>query len=98
MQWLGRRVQQQARDVERAQFVFEDRLPAFEGQFPESQAPAQGIPVSISLFVVSGQLYRSHILAFCVWPVASCHWPLTTSGLSKMRRIRQWSFPMLARV
>ena len=37
---LRRWVQQQARDVQRPQFVFEDRLPAFKGQFPESQPSA----------------------------------------------------------
>ena len=57
---LGRRVQQQARDVERTLFVFEDGLPAFEGEFPESQAPAQSMPVLVSLSVVSSQLSRSH--------------------------------------
>jgi hypothetical protein len=44
------------------QFLFEDRLPAFESQFPESQAPPQGVLASISLTVVSGQLSRFHIL------------------------------------
>jgi hypothetical protein len=60
--WFGRRVQQQACDVKRAQFVFEDGLSAFEGEFPEAQAPAQGIVALVWLSVVSSQLSRSHIL------------------------------------
>jgi hypothetical protein len=41
--------------------VFEDGPLAFEGEFPETQAPAQGIPVIVSLSVVSSLSSRSHI-------------------------------------
>ena len=39
----ARRIQQQVRDVKRAQLVLEDGLSAFEGQCPVVHAPAQGI-------------------------------------------------------
>ena len=45
VQRLARRIQQQVGDVKRAQLVFEDGLPAFEGEFPGSPPPAQGILV-----------------------------------------------------
>jgi hypothetical protein len=44
--------------------VFEDGLPAFEGEFPEAQAPAQGIP---GLGVVIGSLLSCFHILLCVF-------------------------------
>ncbi len=59
---LARRIQQQARDIKRAQFMFEDRLPAFECQLPEPQPPAQGILVFVSADVIVSLSFLCHIL------------------------------------
>jgi hypothetical protein len=41
-------MQQEPDDIESALLVFENRVPAFKGEFPEAQAPAQGIPAFVS--------------------------------------------------
>jgi hypothetical protein len=42
---LAGRIEQEAHDIKRAQLVFENGAPAFEGEFPETQAAVQRILV-----------------------------------------------------
>jgi hypothetical protein len=53
-------MQQEPSDIRSAWFVFEGRVPAFEGYFPGVRLSAQRILVLVSLSVVSGLLSRFH--------------------------------------
>jgi hypothetical protein len=57
-------MQQEPDDIESALLVFENRVPAFKGEFPEAQAPAQGIPAFVSRVTMgSFPVFHSPILA-----------------------------------